>query len=111
LTQPAATGPMVWPMANRLVAMASAPPQAGGGRLVLTKPVAAEGTMNTLEPTSAADSHTPTMLGTASGSAAPTASTNMEAAMGTPSCRPLKTRRHSMGAISVMTPSRLHMTD
>src|SRR3546814_10317331 len=57
-------------------------PQAALGRLVLTNPVAADGTINTLEPTSAADNHTPAKLGTSSGSAAPAASTIMEAAMG-----------------------------
>src|SRR3546814_18408911 len=82
LIHPAATGPTAWPMANKLVATASELPQAALGRLVLTNPVAADGTINTLEPTSAADNHTPAKLGTSSGSAAPAASTIMEAAMG-----------------------------
>src|SRR3546814_18320996 len=73
-------------------------PQAALGRLVLTNPVAADGTINTLEPTSAADNHTPAKLGTSSGSAAPAASTNMEAAMGRPSRRPLTIRAQVSGA-------------
>src|SRR5690606_7516168 len=81
LIHPAATGPTAWPMANRLVATASELPQAALGKLVLTNPVAAEGTMKTLDPTSAADSHAPAMLGTSSGRAAPTANTIMDAAM------------------------------
>src|SRR3546814_8526231 len=81
-------------------------PQAALGRLVLTNPVAADGTINTLEPTSAADNHTPAKLGTSSGSAAPAASTIMEAAMGRPSRRPLKIRAQISGANSDITPSR-----
>src|SRR5690606_3337664 len=106
LTHPAATGPMVWPMANRLVATASAPPQAALGRLVLTKPVAADGTMNTLTPTSAADSHAPIMPGTSSGSIAPAARTIMDEAMGRPLRRPLKIRFQTCGASRVIMPSR-----
>src|SRR5690606_9960186 len=111
LIHPAATGPTACPMAKRLVATASELPQAALGRLVLTKPVAADGTMKTLEPTSAADSHAPAMLGTIKGSAAPAASTIMDAAMGRPSRRPLKTRAQISGASSVMMPSRLHMIE
>src|SRR3546814_9089900 len=104
LIHPAATGPTAWPMANKLVATASELPQAALGRLVLTNPVAADGTINTLEPTSAADNHTPAKLGTSSGSAAPAASTIMEAAMGRPSRRPLKIRAQIRGANSVIPP-------
>src|SRR5690606_3419551 len=71
LNHPAATGPMVWPIANRLVTTANALPQAGRGRFAFTKLVAAAGTIRALAPTSAEDSHTPIMDGANMGRAAP----------------------------------------
>src|SRR5690606_3968510 len=69
LSQPAPTGPMVCPTANRLVTTARPLPHAARGKLVFTKLVAAAGTMKTLAPTRADDIHTPTILGMAMGSA------------------------------------------
>src|SRR5690606_24430285 len=86
-------------------------PQAGLGRLVLTKPVAADGTMNTLDPTNAADSHSPVTVGKTRGRPAPMANTVIEAAIGRPSRLPLKTGAQISGASSVMMPSRLDMMD
>src|SRR3546814_6435981 len=109
LIHPAATGPTAWPMANKLVATASELPQAALGRLGLTNPVAADGTINTLEPTSAADNHTSAKLVTSRGSAEPAASTIMEAAMGRPSRSPLKTGSTISGADNVYTPNHAHI--
>ena len=75
------------------------------------KAVAADGTMNTLAPTRADDSQIPGRLGRASGSAAPAASTSIDAVIGHPSCRPLNTPFHSQGASSVMLPSTVHMME
>src|SRR5690554_4692316 len=88
LIHPAAAGPIVWPRANKLVATARALPHAAGARLLLTNPVTADGTINTLTPTSAADSHIPARLGTMSGKVAPIPNVAIAAAMGTPFVRP-----------------------
>src|SRR5690606_40183901 len=73
--------------------------------------VAAAGTMNKLAPTNAAELQSPMIDGASMGRTAPAPSTLMVAAMGTPSARPLKTRRQMMGASRVMTPSALHMIE
>src|SRR5690625_942569 len=111
LIQPAAAGPMVCPRANSVVATASALPQASGARLLLTKPVTADGTISTLAPTRAADSHTPARLGTTSGKAAPMPRVVMAAAIGMPLRRPWKKRAQISGAMIDITPSTLHMID
>src|SRR5690606_10182666 len=88
LTQPAAAGPMVWPNAKSVVAAASALPQAPGARLPFTEPVTADGTINSLTPTSASDRQIPARLGNSKGKIAPIPSVVMAAAMGTPLVRP-----------------------
>src|SRR3546814_13231707 len=71
-------GPIVWPMANRLVATAMALPQAGRARLLLTKPVTADGTIKTLAPTRTAESQIPMRSDSIKGKAAPAVSTSSE---------------------------------
>src|SRR5690606_8426963 len=111
LIHPQAAGPMVWPIANRLVAIAMALPQAGRARLLLTKPVTADGTMKTLAPTRTAESQIPTRSGNIKGKAAPAVSTSNAEPIGLPSWRPLNRRAQIRGASNVMTPNSPHMTE
>src|SRR5699024_10844555 len=84
LSHPAATGPKVWPSANSVVATAKALPQPAAGKLAFTKPVIAEGTINTLEQTKNAENQAIYTPVSNRGSIAPTPKSTIVAAIRMP---------------------------
>ena len=106
---PAATGPIVCPMANKVVKIATDRPQLASGRFFRPNAVADVGQMGNDRPKIDADRSKPMMPGTNSGSSVPIPVARQASASASPPFDRAKIGRHGNGDSITAMPSALHV--